>query len=240
MLNGRPKARVHALVLLLAMMIGVVFTSEGEANELVPVVEHEARERLVTWARDRGLANPKVEVVVRMPAEAGTSCAASWKVAAVDARVASRLRFLGTCPDDGRSFRVPVRAVVQAGAWKLVHSLPKAHRLAAGDVEATQVDVLSLGDAVVTDQAPQGELKQRLQAGAILQVRHLAEVGGIRRGEGVQLMSGGASFRVIVAATALDAGSPGQLIRVRNVASGKTVRARIVGVGVVEAVRGGS
>lgn len=240
MLNGRPKAVVRATFRMVAMILGTLLTATAAADALIPAVERAARQHLEAWVQGRGMAATLVEVSARAPAGVQPDCAEPWEVAVAGSQASPRLRVSAVCPADGRSLSVPLRASVRARAWRLVRALPRAHRLTDGDVEATQVDVLSLGDAVVASHPPEGELRQRLPAGAIVQDRHLAQPAGVRRGESVRLLSGGTSFRVTVAATTLDAGTPGQVIRVRNTASGKTVKAKVVGAGAVEAIVGGS
>lgn len=239
MSNGRPKSKVRSARAPLVAAFGLMFSVFAAADDLLPAVERDATQRLEAWAHGHGIAGAHVEVSARQPSGAERPCAVAWQVTAAG-QPAARWRWSAACPADGRTLSVPLRASVRVQAWKLVRALPQAHRLIVGDVERSQVDVLSLDDAVVTVEPPEGELRQRLPAGAIIRDRHLARTGGVRRGEGVQLMSPGASFRVTVAATALDAGAPGQVIRVRNAASGKMVRATVVGAGVVEAIGGGS
>lgn len=209
------------------------------ADDALAAVERMARVELRQWAETRGFSDADIQAKAQLPAGVQAWCADAWAVSSSDAQIAARKRYVAECPVDGRKFAVMLHASVDALAWQASRALAAGHPLEKGDLKAVRMNVLPWSDALPAQAStPDGTLGMKLRAGQVLQQRHLGDAESVQRGQAVQLVSGGESFRVSVAATAMDAGGPGKVIRVRNSASGRWLKAKVVGAGVVEAIAG--
>ena len=133
----------------------------------------------------------------------------------------------------GNQVRGPWQMPVQAQIWREVWVAGSALRVGQPLAEAGLVkerrDVLGLrepcwngdaGDAAV-------ELASFVPAGAVLPARSLRLRAVLHRGQRVEALLQAGSMDVSMQAEALQEGAPGQLVRIRNVRSGKEFIGRV-------------
>lgn len=115
-------------------------------------------------------------------------------------------------------------------------ALQRGSALGPGDLGLAEHDVSLLAQGYLTDTAEVlgNKLTRLAQAGQPLtpSMLELAEV--VRKGDQVVISSGNGSVSVRMPGEALDDGAPNQQIRVKNLRSGRIVRARVAGPGQVE------
>jgi flagella basal body P-ring formation protein FlgA len=88
---------------------------------------------------------------------------------------------------------------------------------------------------VTTAAAAVGQSSRRLlRAGEVLRAGQLAAPVLVKRGDQVVMVARRQQVEVSTSGEALDAGSRGAIVRVRNSASGQVVRTRVTGAGTVE------
>ncbi len=149
-----------------------------------------------------------------------------------------------------RNFYVPVTITVGEDVVKIQVSV-RAARLVPVIVPVHRVergDILSLSDLTVRTSdafdAPRGAFQSMtdvlgtaalrpLMPGIPLAAGMVQRPSAVQRGERVRLVSTSGTLEVSVAAEALEPGTPGQRIRVRNTESRRIVTARVRGAGEV-------
>ena len=91
------------------------------------------------------------------------------------------------------------------------------------------------GDEILTPPAPGAYRTARpIRAGKILRTRDLEPVPIVAKGSKVKILARGKSFFVTVDGLAQEDGGLGQEIAVKNIGSGKVIRATVIGPGEVE------
>ncbi|MEM9742947.1 MAG: flagellar basal body P-ring formation chaperone FlgA [Pseudomonadota bacterium] len=112
-------------------------------------------------------------------------------------------------------------------------ALPRNHRIRSVDLCPRSLDVAAHNPRLVLDGASVATMETRraLPAGSPLDLGGLQPAQLVRRGDEVQLEAGSSRLRIRALASALQPGRLGQQISVRNLRSGKRVRAWVVGQG---------
>jgi len=126
---------------------------------------------------------------------------------------------------------VPVQVVRMVDVVVLDRSLPRGTPLAAGDLALARRDVAELRGAYydVPEELVGMETTRRLAAGAVVTARHVAAPLLVRRGHAVTLEATGGGIAVSMPGRALEDGSEGDPVRVRNTRSERVVEGRVVG-----------
>jgi len=129
----------------------------------------------------------------------------------------------------------------QVSVWQPVlaarYPLKRGQQVHEADFTWVERDIGALPQGWLSDsRLLQGQqLTRRLSTGQLLLSSQLKAAQLIAPGEPVQILSQSDGIRVQMKGEALSAGSLGQLIRVRNLSSGRVLRARVVAQGQVEA-----
>ena len=102
-------------------------------------------------------------------------------------------------------------------------------------MELARRDVTMIADSIASLPAVVGLSSRRsLRAGEVLRQGQLASPVLVKRGAPVNIVARKEQVQVSMDGVAMDAGAQGEVIRVRNAASGTIIRARVVEAGVVE------
>lgn len=163
-------------------------------------------------------------------------CAQALLVDAVDTRSVSRMRFAVRCPaDEGWKRDVVVKAQVSARVLVMAHDVPAGQSIKDDDLTLERREVTLTPDALSDVQAAVGLTGSRtLREGQVLSKRALLMPLLVVRGHSVSIVAGSGGIAVSVPGEALESGREGDVVRVRNTASGKVIRARVTDVGKVE------
>lgn len=134
------------------------------------------------------------------------------------------------------SLFVPVTVKVMADVVVAKGSLPRGTIIRAGDITLEQRDISRLHRGYLeTKQAVLGKkLRQRLRQHQVVTPSQLDTPHAIKRNNRVTILANSKSLQIRMAGKALQNGSLGQLIRVRNVSSKKELDARVIAPGIVE------
>lgn len=209
----------------------------GAAETLFARLEQAARAQLEQQAAAAGLVEPRFEValVTTRPAPA---CAQPVAIEPQGTRLAARMRFVVRCPDAGGwRYEYVLRASVTSMVAVAARSIAANEPLTDDAVTIERRDVSSVADPVTTASAALGQSSRRtLRAGELLRAGQLAAPVLVRRGDQVVMVAHQQQIEVSTSGEALDAGSRGAIVRVRNGASGQVVRMRVTGAGTVEPV----
>lgn len=207
------------------------------ASDLDEQVLEVVRRGLLEQAQGNGLIAPEVQVTLpqRVPRP---PCPGGWELGTPELRHLSRLRLRASCADG----RTPaqdylLRATLSADVLVATQNLRAGEAIGAEQLQLQRRDVSQLPDAISALEAVAGLApRSSVRAGQVLQKRALQPALLVRRGDVVLLEAQRDGIRVQASAEALESGARDALIRVRNLASGRTVAARVIDAGVVEPV----
>lgn len=201
-------------------------------------VAQAARQFLGEQAARAGLLNPVIETSVQAGNRPPLSCRQPLSVEPVDTRYPGRMRFTAVCPGaEGWRQEFVVRAEVTAEVLVAATALPSGRPIAASDLAIERRDIGSTPDALSDLPAVVGQSSRRsLRPGQIVQKQMLVAPVLVRRGDTVRIIARTGPVEVTTAGEALEAGHGDDAIRVRNIATGKVIRARVTASGTVETV----
>ena len=222
-------ARVLVLPLLLAALPAFA------APSITTQVEQAARAQLETQAAAVGLLDARFELTV-VPPRVAPNCPGPVEVEPLDTRQATRMRFAVRCPQAGSSrLEYIVRARISASVVVVAAPVVANELLTDAHLAVAQRDITTIADPVVAAQDAVGQTSRRsLRAGDVLRSSSLTAPVLVKRGDAVVMIARIEGIEVSTAGEALDAGAKGATIRVKNSASGQTLRMRVTAPGTVE------
>lgn len=117
----------------------------------------------------------------------------------------------------------------------VVHALPAGCVIQADDIAMQPRNLADLRDQYIaeSDRVVGWTTRRPVATGAVLSARQLAAPIAVNKGDEVQIRAGSGPVLVSMNGTALDKGMPGEQIAVRNVQSNRTIKAWVVGPGLV-------
>ncbi|MFS2026331.1 flagellar basal body P-ring formation chaperone FlgA [Massilia sp. GER05] len=200
-------------------------------------IEQSARAELERQMAASGLTEPQFEIAV-VTARPAPPCSQQVAVEPLDTRFPQRMRFVARCPDTpGWRYEYVVRARVTA--MVAIAAAPVAANEALTDAQVTieRRDISNIADPISNPADAVGQMSRRmLRPGDILRSGQLSSPVLVKRGDAVMMIARREGIEVSMAGEALDAGSKGAVVRVRNAGSGQVVRMRVAGPGAVEPI----
>lgn len=200
-------------------------------------IEQSARAELERQMAASGLTEPQFEIAV-VTARPAPPCSQQVAVEPLDTRFPQRMRFVARCPDTpGWRYEYVVRARVTA--MVAIAAAPVAANEALTDAQVTieRRDISNIADPISNPADAVGQMSRRmLRPGDILRSGQLSSPVLVKRGDAVVMIARREGIEVSMAGEALDAGSKGAVVRVRNAGSGQVVRMRVAGPGAVEPI----
>lgn len=119
-----------------------------------------------------------------------------------------------------------------SGAVVVVRPVPRGGTITAGDVDF-RPDTYVPGGVTAVDQVVGKVVIRALSPGEAVRANVLIAANAVKRGDPVQIKSGGAGIEVAVEGVAEQDAPVGGRVRVRNVASGNRMQAIVVAPGIV-------
>ncbi|MGE0082156.1 MAG: flagellar basal body P-ring formation chaperone FlgA [Thiohalomonadaceae bacterium] len=134
------------------------------------------------------------------------------------------------------SIYVPAKVQVYDRVVVAARPLSRGSLLAAGDVEVRELDVTALAGGYLSspEQVVGRSLRRNVQFGAAIGPGMIELPKIIRRGERVQILARTAGMEVRMEGEALEDGAEGEVIRVRNRSSRRSVEGLVTGPGMIE------
>lgn len=241
--TGFPRRLIRHMALALAASgLAIPFTAFGQApasgaDPATAQVETSAQAWLTRYVADRALADAQASVTVTPPRRPAPTCGEPYDIAITDTKVLTRMRFSVRCPGESRATVYVVRAHIDAPLLVAAAALAPNQPLTQTDFTHDVRDLALTPDALIDPAAAIGRTPRRaIKAGQVIQTRLLKGVEAIRRGQSVQIVANTGPVQVTVPATAMQNGAIDDVIRVKNVSTGKVITARITGAGTVEPV----
>ncbi len=215
------------------------------AADIAARLEVAAQEEVLARADREGWANARVEVTLVRGSRPIEACSGPVEVQTLDARTLNRIRLRALCrPAEGAAplwqRDVLVRTTVSAQVLVTTRALRAGELLGDGDVTLAQ-RTLTVDDALGDAEAAIGQAPRRaLRSGDVVRGSLLQAPVLVRRGDTVRIVAVREQVSVSMSGEALDEGRAGALIRVRNLGSGKVLRARVTAAGEVQTVQAGA
>jgi flagella basal body P-ring formation protein FlgA len=217
-------------------MLAVNVHAAGRVSGIDAQVEQAARRALAEQAAREGLARPVVEKIVVKTNSPARACRQAVTVDAVDIKHPNRMRFVALCPDaEGGKQDFIVRAELSAEVVVALNAIPSGRAIRDVDVALQRHELSGLQDGTSDVDAVVGQTSRRsLQAGDIVNKQLLISPLLVKRGALVRIVASSGGVEVSASGETLDAGRLNEVVRVRNVATGKVIRARVKGGDMVE------
>jgi len=199
-------------------------------------VEAVAQRLLSEQAARKGLLEPEFKLNLVTSPQPLAPCQQPVSVEPVDTKYLSRMRFSVSCPGkDGWQRDWIVRAEVTALVVVAATELPANRVLTEDDLTQERRKLTDMAEAVSTLKAAIGQSSTRaLRTGQVVLPNFLALPILVKRGDNITIRARSGAVEVNVAAEALEPGRRGDFIRVRNSSTGKVIRAKVSGSGMVE------
>lgn len=226
---------LHPFIAALAIAVPISGEAAVTPEQTVALVEQTAREALLRQADASGLAEAEFEVAAVRTNRPLPACPSPVAVGVLDARQATRLRLVASCPGEGGwKYEFVVRAKITARVAVMAAEVPSGRAVEAADVALERRDISLVPDAVSDLALLEGMSARRsLRSGELLRQNMLTAQLLVKRGEAVRIVARNEQIEVSMAGEALDPGARGALIRVRN-NNGNVIKARVTGAGMVE------
>lgn len=199
---------------------------------------NEFAERLVLeQAQRQGWLEPQLRLTPTAKPSSVPPCPSGWQIEALDTRYLSRLRFSAHCPDRAAAPHqvLLLRGQLSAEVLVAAQALRPGQLITESDVLLERRDITNAPEALSQFDAVLGQSpRTSLRPGQLLLRRQLQAALLIKRGQKVSIVARNGGIEVQAAGEALDAGALGAQIRVRNLASGRVISARVLDEAQVE------
>lgn len=220
-------------------MIACAASPVGATN-VQSLVTEAALEHLQAQARQLRLLEPRfrLEAQPRDGSPATRACARAVQIETLSDRHPARMRFAAVCnAEPAWRTEYVVRAAVSAQVLVARVDIPAHQPIAAEQLELRRRDLsVPLAAVSYVEEAEGLASRRALRSGQIVDRRWLIQPLLVRRGERISIVAHSAGVQANVAGIAMDDARRGETLRVRNVASGKIIRTRVIGKGAVEPI----
>ena len=135
-----------------------------------------------------------------------------------------------------RKMSITADVRIQMPVLVAAHNLKRGEQIEPTFFEFRKSDVTKLRGAYYIDENELKALRmsRSLSAGDVLTDQHVERIPIVKRGELVRILARGDLFEVTTEGTAMQDGGKGDLIRVKNVDSGKVIRGYVINSGLIE------
>lgn len=204
-------------------------------EDLLNKVQVAANDQLQKHSENQRWLEPKFDVEVIRNNRTIPPCPSGVRVESVDPRGIARMRFVAICPSlQGWRYEFMTRAKVSAKVAVAASDLIAGKILSPLDLLQERHDITLIPDTFSDLTELDGMAARRsIRAGEVIRQNMLMAPQLVKRGDQVRIVARREQIEVSMAGEALDNGTRGAIIRVKN-SSGTQIRARVIEAGVVE------
>lgn len=222
-----------------AAALSLPLLAAAKPQSLEERVNEFAREAVLEQANRQGWIDPQLQLAAtgaKSAQKPTPPCPAGWQIQARDTRYLTRLRFVAQCPGEpALSQDFLLRGQLSAEVLVAAVGLAAGRPIGEADVQLERRDISNAPEALsqldaVLGLSPRGSIR----AGQLLLKRQLQETVLVRRGQKLRILARNGGIEVSAAGEALEAGARDAQIKVRNLASGRVIVARVLEAGLVE------
>ena len=223
------KPPLQRCLLLVPMVFALSATVAGAGVQVLQSTEsirQAAEDRARRVAQQQGLQDIEVSAHRIDRRLQLALCNTPLETSANTRQISQRVSVSVRCTDKpGWRLYVPVKVSAYLNTVTLRHSVPRGTILTAADLSAKKLPVSEVRGAYLgrIEDAVGKSLRRAGRAGKPLHLGILESPPVLRRGQETDLLVGFRGVEVKMQGTALANGSPGDLVKVKNVASGKTL-----------------
>lgn len=230
--------RTNTLIALLLVLLSPPLAAAGKAYQGQEEILTAAREFLVSELAGRYLEEPEIGIDPLDPRLRLTRCDEPLEAFLPAGGKLMGNTSVGVRCHAPKAWSLYVSAKISAYAEVLVAArvIPRSTHLAASDVTFERRNLSRLPYGYLTDVAELEGLMstRRLNSGTVITPSSLKAAPMVKRGERVILSVDSGGLTIRAAGTAMQEGTRGQRIRVRNINSKRVVEGVIIGPGLVE------
>jgi len=129
-----------------------------------------------------------------------------------------------------KKFWIPVRLDKKVEAVVAAHDIPKGKVISLSDVRKKKLPSLKVKGGVISFKSALGKLAKRdIRAGEVIKERDLEPNFVVKEGRPVKLVYEANGIHIELPAIALENGAVGDIIKVKNVSTGKVLVCRVIG-----------
>ncbi|MGB7800226.1 flagellar basal body P-ring formation chaperone FlgA [Buttiauxella sp.] len=224
----------------LSLVCAPVKSAPSDAQSQVEnIVRKSAQSEIKQLAQTQGWGKYDVQLETVIPQEASAlaACQKPLVVSPVSKRLLYRLRYEVKCPAaQDWTLTVAVKTAVNVPVLVAAQTLERGQVIAAADVVMRVQDIAPLnGQFFNTPEEVLGQtVKRRISASQVVNVAQLEQPVMVERGQSVLMVARHQGIEASTTGEAMKQGRKGDVIRVRNISSQRTVDAIVVSPGVVQ------
>ncbi|WP_163934410.1 flagellar basal body P-ring formation chaperone FlgA [Paraferrimonas sp. SM1919] len=230
--------RTFLLVGLIVSLLSVAHANSQISAKLSQLVKQD----IAQWSGRQKLTLFDVNVVIEpsVPWTKIASCSYNWRLKPINNRPISTQYRQFICGPETLTTHWQFRAKVSVDAFANVvrykSALPRGSQLALKDLYTTKASINSLKRTFVGDpkQYLGSVLTRKVRKGQLLNPQNLRLPYLVRKGDEVVIKASSDSFNISMKGIALSTGERGRQIKVKNLTSGKIIKAYVADLGVVE------
>lgn len=207
-------------------------------HQLDKIARKSAQAEVKEMAQNQGWGKYDLQLETVLPTEASTLPACKKNLLATPAarRTLYRLRYDVTCPDaQGWTQTVAVKTAVNLPIVVALQTLDRGRVIDAQDVVLRVQDIAPLNAQffTTTEEAIGQTVKRRITSAQIVNSAQLEQPIMVERGQSVLMVARQNGIEASTSGEAMKQGRKGDVIRVKNISSQRTVDAIVVSPGVV-------
>ena len=204
-------------------------------NDVLSKVQEAAKNQLQNLSESQHWLEPQFDVEVVRNNRVIPACPSEVRLESLDRRGISRMRFVAVCPSlQNWRYEFIAKGKVSAKVAVAANDLISGKILSPLDLLWQRHDITLIPDTFSNVDELEGMAARRsIRSGEVIRQNMLAAPQLVKRGEQVRIVARREQIEVSMAGEALDNGTRGAVIRVKN-SSGTQIRARVIDVGTVE------
>lgn len=226
----RPITKTVAVVLLVLNLIPL--SAYGQEIQNLDSIRLTAEQYALEQLQGQHYSNLRAQATSLDSRLRLASCSSALEAFSMSANNGAGRTTIGVrCPGESPwTLYVPVEIQAEVNVVTASRSLQRGERLAEGDfrVESRPLQQLPLNYLSNPEQLADLELTRPVNGGTILSANMFRSRQVVSRGQEVTIYAGGGGVEVRMNGVALEGGTAGQRISVRNSNSGRTVQATVI------------
>ena len=225
------------------LLVPTVFSALAHAQTVNEQVEEAVTKNLnkavAKYARSLGSQSYDVQLAALPPLKL-SPCTHKPEVSAIgrSKKITSRMTRKVTCNSPDWSLNIRAEIKIFKHVVKSVNKIERNRRISSVDINLESENILKVRGPYFThlQQVTGLNSRRQISAGKVIQPAMTVQPEMVERNKSVRIQAGSKGFRVSMKGQALESGSLGDQIQVRNTSSGKVITAEVTGKGVVSLI----
>lgn len=224
---------------LLSLLFGVAAHAQTVNEQVESVVKRDLTRDVAKYAKSLGSQKYNVQLVSLPPLKLPL-CTHSPEVSTIgsNSKITPRVTRKVSCDKPDWSLNVRAEIKIYKLVVKSLNKIKRNRRITPADITLQSENILKIRGPYFSHPHEVTGLNSRRQisAGKVIQPSMTVMPEMVERNKSVRIQAGNNGFRVSMKGMALESGSLGDQIQVRNTSSGKVITAEVTGKGVVSLI----